>query len=279
MQLNEPNWLVELKAFCEMYNIPINHLHEVLKDPKVIPMIRGKAFEFTVLSTLQHSLTNRFQVTKKMVNPQLGYHDEDVAVIDTQRNYRFIVECKLAKKGSYTYFPKQRLHRIEVKCMRSRTLGKEMQVRLAPILGVSIEQLGIHNDQYRIADFDVVITSIGNSFYETDENGLFVWKPSVEGTQFLHGLGYENGDIQNFAFNKLYIARSVDLVPHIQTSDRDEIKCSRAKCQNQYGCEFIPNYPKIFFADNARKPNAPWYDLEDAEALFSTSTPYAQSGN
>jgi hypothetical protein len=279
MQFDEPNWFAELKRFCDTYNIPINHLHEVLKDPKVIPMIRGKAFEFTVLSTLQHILTNRFQVTKKMVNPQLGYHDEDVAVIDMQQNHRFIVECKLAKKGSYTYFPKQKLHRIEVKCMRSRTLGKEMQERLAPILGVSVDQLGIHNDQYRIADFDIVITSIGNSFYETDENGLFIWKPSIEGEQFLQGLGYQDGDIQNFAFNKLYIARSQDLVPQSATNNGEGIKCSRAKCQNQYDCGFIPNYPKIFFSDNSLKPNAPWYDIKDAESLFSSSTPYSQSGN
>lgn len=278
MQNDEPNWLIELRSFCNTYNIPIDHLHDVLKDPKVIPMIRGKAFEFTVLSALQQMLSNKFQVTKKMINPQLGYHDEDISITDIQKNHRFIIECKLSKKGSYTYFPKQKLHRIEVKCMRSRTLGREMQERLAPILGVSIDQLGVHNDQYRVGDFDFVITSIGNAFYETDETGLFVWQPSHTGEQFLQGLGYQLGDIQNFAFNKLYIARSVDLVPH-PPMNGEEIKCTRAKCNNQYGCGFIPNYPKIFFLEDSSKPNAPWYDLGEAEELFSASTPYSQSGS
>jgi hypothetical protein len=47
-------------------------------------MIRGKAFEFTVLSTLQTILSNGFLVTKKVLNPQLGFHDEDITVVDLE---------------------------------------------------------------------------------------------------------------------------------------------------------------------------------------------------
>ena len=42
----------ELIDFCELYNLPLEHLGATLKDPKVIPMIRGKAFEFSVKDRL-----------------------------------------------------------------------------------------------------------------------------------------------------------------------------------------------------------------------------------
>lgn len=166
--------------------------------------------------------------------------------------------------------PKEQLHRIEVKCMRSRTLGKEMQERLAPSIGVSVEQLGIHNDQYRASDFEILITSIGNAFYETDDNGLFIWKPDITGVDFLKNLSSITiHNIQNFAFHKLYVARSIDLIPHRKTNSVQEVICSRSKCESRYDCGFIPNYPKIFFRDNAQKPEHPWYDLSDIEILLS----------
>ncbi len=233
-------------------------------------MIRGKAFEFTVLSILQQTLSNRLSVSKKVLNPQLGSHDEDITVIDLQTQLTYRIECKLAKKGSYRYLPKEQLHRIEVKCMRSRTLGKEMQERLAPLMGVSVEQLGVHNDQYRASDFELLITSIGNAFYETDDMGLFIWNPDKKGVGFLQKLSSNPiNNIQNFAFHKLYVAKSTDLLPRHTTDSTQDIICSRSKCQSRYDCGFIPNYPKIFFEDNSPKPNPPWYDLSDIELLLA----------
>ena len=46
----------ELIDFCELYNLPLEHLGATLKDPKVIPMIRGKAFEFSVKDRLSQVL-------------------------------------------------------------------------------------------------------------------------------------------------------------------------------------------------------------------------------
>jgi hypothetical protein len=36
MNQSEQDWFNQLKQFCEIYNIPNNHLHEILADPKVI---------------------------------------------------------------------------------------------------------------------------------------------------------------------------------------------------------------------------------------------------
>ena len=38
------NWTEKTRLFCEKYNIPLNFLADTLNEPKVIPMIRGKAF-------------------------------------------------------------------------------------------------------------------------------------------------------------------------------------------------------------------------------------------
>ncbi|PIW74711.1 MAG: restriction endonuclease, partial [Candidatus Portnoybacteria bacterium CG_4_8_14_3_um_filter_44_15] len=50
------NWDKKVKEYCEKYNIPIFYLAETLYEPKVVPMIRGKAFEFSVMMALQEIL-------------------------------------------------------------------------------------------------------------------------------------------------------------------------------------------------------------------------------
>lgn len=58
-------WIEKVKAFCNTYNIPYEYLAETLYEPKVIPMIRGKAFEFTALLALQNILpSSEFEVSK-----------------------------------------------------------------------------------------------------------------------------------------------------------------------------------------------------------------------
>ena len=166
------HWEDKIRAYCDKYNIPLYYLSNTLDEPKVIPMIRGKAFEFVVLEELKEILDEDiWEVSKPTINAQLAIHDVDVLVLHRETQKEIIIECKLAKKGSCRVDGDRTT--IKVKCMRSRTLGVEMVRQLSPQLGIPEDVLSVHNDQYLERDFDFVITSIGNAFYETDDNGTF----------------------------------------------------------------------------------------------------------
>ena len=73
------SWEEKVKVYCEKYNIPVLYLAETLYEPKVVPMIRGKAFEFSVMMALQEILPkDKWLVDKPMMNAQIGLHDIDV---------------------------------------------------------------------------------------------------------------------------------------------------------------------------------------------------------
>lgn len=74
----ELTWIEKLEIFGDRYNLNIEYLVEILDDPKVIPMIRGKSFEFTVQSYLSEILSSQYQVTNPRLNPQAGFKDVDV---------------------------------------------------------------------------------------------------------------------------------------------------------------------------------------------------------
>ncbi len=258
-------WQDNIQAFCSQYNIPIEHLADTLKEPKVVPMIRGKAFEFTVLERLRVILPeDTWTVQKDIMNAQLGTHDEDVTIMNNLSERRISVECKLAGKGRFKKLANGNYY-INVKCMRSRTLGAAMIERLAPQLGISTEVLGIHNDQYRSTDFDLVVTSIGNAFYETDEDGLFIWAPDEDGEEFLGLLlGYHNNnELQQLAFNKMYVNTSANL-----SVGNGMQTCVRRKCTNQNNCGFIPNYPPIVFNGDTLQPINGWIPIESIQDLL-----------
>jgi hypothetical protein len=172
-------WRAKLEAYCHDFNIPIEYIADILNDPKVVPMVRGKAFEFSVLQVLKRVLPKKtWIVDKPMMNAQFGLHDMDVRVIHKRTKKVIGVECKLASKGSFRAGAKGQ-SRIKVKCMRSRTLGEGKVKELAPILGIPEKVLTVHNDQYLKENFDVVITSIANAFYETDRETMFYeWRPT-----------------------------------------------------------------------------------------------------
>ena len=218
------NWEQKVVEYCEKYNIPILYLANTLYEPKVVPMIRGKAFEFSVMLALQEILpSNEWNVDKQAMNAQIGYHDVDVRVFHKSTGQVVRVECKLAKKGGYRLFADGHSE-IRVKCMRSRTLGAAQVKRLAPKFGVTEKVLTVHNDQYLPNDFDVVVSSVGNAFYTTDKStGHFEWKPAKVGEEFLKKIGAsENESFKDFAFRTLYVARTVDLqVGH------NRVRCTR----------------------------------------------------
>jgi hypothetical protein len=266
------NWQSKIIDYCKKLNIPLGYLSETLLEPKVVPMIRGKAFEFSVMLKLQKALPSaRWEVKKNMLNAQLGSHDVDVEVIHKATGKKIKIECKLAGKGSYKLCPDGHSE-IRVKCMRSRTLGKAMVASLAPKFGISESVLEIHNDQYFPKDFDFVVTSIGNAFYSTNTTTkLFEFKPTGEGVKFLESLQKSFPDesdesLQDFAFNKMYIARTYDIAI---TKENTDITCTRKACGKD-DCGFIPNYPVIRFGEKSFSPVNRWYLLEDSETLFES---------
>jgi hypothetical protein len=260
------NWQQRLEQYCEKYNIPISYLVETLYEPKVVPMIRGKGFEFSVMMTLQEILPkNEWKLSKAAMSEEISFHDTDIRVFHKRTGKTVRVECKLAKKEGFRLFADGHSE-IRVKCMRSRTLGSAKVKELAPKLGINEQVLLIHNDQYLSADFDVVVTSIGNAFYRTDrKTGLFEWRPKKTEEEFLLKLKPSNGEsLKDFAFRRMYIARTVDLAAKSNTG----VVCTRGKCTNKTNCGFIPNYPVIRFDAGTAKSTNGWVPVEESPDLF-----------
>lgn len=259
------SWEEKVKKYCEKYNIPVLYVAETLYEPKVVPMIRGKAFEFSVMMALQEILPkDEWQVDKPIMNAQIGFHDVDVRVIHKSTKKIIKIECKLAKKGGYRLFADGHSE-IRVKCMRSRTLGPAKVKELAPKLGVSEKVLSVHNDQYLPADFDIVISSIGNAFYTTDKKtGIFEWKPTKAGADFLEKVGYTGKEnLKDFAFKTMFVAKASDLA-----IGKNGITCTRGLCKNKKACGFIPNYPIIIFDKKNNKPTNKWVSIKQVSGLL-----------
>lgn len=260
------NWNDKIEKFCDFYNIPPKYLAETLYEPKVIPMIRGKAFEFSVMLALQKILPkDEFEVTKTPMNAQFGSHDQDVSVLHKPTGAQISVECKLAAKGKFKTV--ENGYEIRVKCMRSRTVGEKMAERLSGISNIPKETILIHSDQYLPSDFDIVITTIGNAFYETNKTtGLFEWSPNTKAVQFLRKLRGQDNEtsLKDFTFYSLYVAPTSGLA----VKSANEIRCTRRKCKDFENCGFIPNYPTIQFSLDTRKISTPWLAISDATALF-----------
>lgn len=117
------NWQSELKDYCDKYNIPIEFLAETLFEPKVVPMIRGKAFEYSVMTVLEKIFPqNEWKISKAVSSDEASFHDTDIKILHKRTGRIFRLECKLAKKEGYRRFPDGH-GEIRIKCMRSRTLG------------------------------------------------------------------------------------------------------------------------------------------------------------
>lgn len=266
----ENNWITRVVKFCDEYNISYKYLPDTLNEPKVIPMIRGKAFEFTAMDALKETLKKQeWNVDKIKINAQLGLHDVDISVRHKKTKKRLSIECKLAKKESFKQL-KRGYSEIRVKCMRSRTLGPSKVRELAPKLNIPAKVLAIHNDQYTEADFDIVITSIGNAFYRTDKkSGVFRWDPKEKEVKFLRKLlnapETSMKELKKLSFEKLYVANSKD----ISIKRKNSIKCTRRKCKNKINCGFIPNYPIMRFSKEC-KPVNKWRPLSSSDKLFKS---------
>ena len=190
--MNDQEWIAAVREYCIKYNIPHQYLAQIINDPKVVPMIRGKAFEFSAMLYLESVLPSAdWIVDKPVMNAQFGFHDMDVRVVHKATGTTIGVECKLAAKGSFQVLKNGDVQ-IKVKCMRSRTLGESKAKELAVKIGLPASIVQIHNDQYIPTDFQVVLTNIANAFYTTDnETDLFEWTPQKWYGFFSETLGYD----------------------------------------------------------------------------------------
>lgn len=140
----------QLLAFCERYDIPIEHVFEILDDQKVVPMLRGKTTEYNATSRLEHVLNPvHWRVVKMNPNPQPGSPDEDIAIFHRRTNIRLKVETKNAVRASMNTGHRCRLIRephFRVKCHRSRS-------------NMSLPS----NDRYSVDSFDVLIANPANA--------------------------------------------------------------------------------------------------------------------
>ncbi|MBF4376845.1 hypothetical protein EA848_22175 [Vibrio anguillarum] len=229
-------------------------------------MIRGKAFEFSAKEALQQVLdSQQYDVSNPKMNAQTGSHDIDVKIADTLNNIDFSIECKLSKKGSFKVDGE--IASAQVKCMRSRTLGPEEIKRRVGANNELAESLAIHSDQYIASDFDLVITSLGNSLYVTDkQDNTFYYSPKEQQQTYLTHSGVKN---QNDCFNQMYVALASDLAISKENGLNQE--CSRKKCKvngTSKNCGYIPNNPKIAFGRTLDDVKAPWLPIGRVEELL-----------
>lgn len=284
--LSKENWIAELREYCRKLNIEVEDLPKILLDPKVTPMIRGKAFEFSVSLRLSRILpSSEWLVSKPKTNAQTGSHDVDVKVFHKPTGKVIRVECKLTDKGGFRVSKTSRFRiggtndfkikkgdsLIKVKCMRSRTTLSAKRVQAAArSMGLPESVVAVHSDQYRTRNFDIVATSLANAFYQTNlEEMTYEFKPTVEGRKFIERLNPPSEtDLQTFVYNRIYLAKSEDLI----VSERTGIHCIRRTCDNKTDCGFIPNYPLLNFgsldAEGAPVPVNDWVEISKAQTLF-----------
>jgi len=258
-------WQNALTKYCIDFNIPIDYLSDILRDSKVNPMIRGKGFEFSALIAFQNILNPEiWEVSKPNMNAQAMQHDVDILVKHIPSGKTISVECKLSKKDSFRISKTGEIS-AAVKCMRSRTLGQEIIADRAPIMGVTIEQLNAHKDNYLTTDFDVVASSFGNAFYTTDkESGEYIWKPTASHQSVIKKiLQNPTVDLKKAAFDYILVAKASDLSPAAGFAP-----CARKTCKHRDSCAFIPNYPVVKFDIASGEPTKPWNSLKSLEAVL-----------
>lgn len=269
MVSSHKNILNGIKNYCKNYDVLMKYLVEIISDLKVIPMIRGKSFEYSTSDRLKEELSDRWEVKNLNINAQPNIHDIDVLVIRKKDNKQIRVECKLTKNNSFII--NNDIAKIRVKCMRSRTFSDNASAeRMAKNYKVSKEALLIHADSYRKEDFNFVITSLGNSMWKTINN-KYVFNGYKKYFDFLknkfpnHFNNFHN--FQQETFNFLLFAKASD----IAVSTMNNLKCTRKKCKNNgtdKNCGFIPNYPIINLND-VEKNKGPWKMIKYIETEFN----------
>jgi hypothetical protein len=143
----------KVQEYCEKYSIPIEYFFDILNDQKVNPMMRGKGWEFEILSAIRPYLNPSEWIIQKLnLNPQPNMPDVDVGVTHCRTGIILKVESKPAVRGSISSGEKSRIARVphfKVKCHRSRS-NKSL----------------ITNDAYAVDVFDIIITKPINAMFK-----------------------------------------------------------------------------------------------------------------
>ncbi len=143
----------KVQDYCEKYTIPIEYFFDILNDQKVSPMMRGKGWEFEILSALRPYLNPaEWNIQKLNLNPQPNMPDVDVGVTHKRTGIIIKVESKPAVRGSISSGRGCRVVRVphfKVKCHRSRS-NKALAT----------------NDAYAVDVFDIIITKPINSLFK-----------------------------------------------------------------------------------------------------------------
>ena len=262
------DWTSIILNVCIEFDIPISHLHEIISDPKVMPMIRGYAFEYTAIDRLRTILpAPDWQIEKPRMTAQNGTNDVDIVVRHQSVQKSIRIECKLAKKGSFSLESRRfSFPSAQVKCMRSRTLGEGIIPSRAKDLGVAEEYLKGHADNYMCHEFYFVLSSLSNAFFETDETTLnYYWDASPAEQEFLRLCGLSDEATPKQISDDYFL-----MAPATELSSKSlGLKCPRKKCTKPNDCIFIPNYPIVNFSATSGNPLSPWFRLETVEKAFS----------
>lgn len=143
----------KVQEYCAKYSIPIDYFFDILNDQKVAPMMRGKGWEFEILSAVSPHLNPAEWIIEKLnLNPQPNTPDVDVGITHKLTGVRLKVESKPAVRGSISTGRRCRIVLVphfKVKCHRSRS-NKAL----------------LTNDAYAVDVFDIIITKPINSIFK-----------------------------------------------------------------------------------------------------------------
>ena len=136
--------------YCQTYNIPREHLLDILEDQKVLPMIRGKATEYIGAVVLRQALDPRDWLVEKLnLNPQPGAYDEDISITYRRTGTRLKAETKNAVRGKFSLGTRSAPEpHFAVKCHKSRSNFVKK-----------------YNDRYVVGDFDVLLSNVSNAIF------------------------------------------------------------------------------------------------------------------
>lgn len=140
-----------IAEYCRTYNIPREHLLDILEDQKVLPMIRGKATEYVGAAFLKRSLSKEWSVEKLNLNTQAGQIDEDISVTFRRTGKRLKAETKNAVRGGFRLHGRGRpAPHFTVKCHKSRS---------------NLRRQKTSNDRYLVGEFDLLLCNVSNALF------------------------------------------------------------------------------------------------------------------
>jgi len=229
---SEPNEFYEaFISYCKKYNIPEEYFFEILEDQKVVPMIRGKATEYSAFKVLVEQLSDEWFVHKLNLNPQPNRSDEDISIRHKRMGISLKVESKNAVRGSFrlgTGKTKLSSPHFKVKCHKSRS---------------NLQKSKTSNDRYSTGDFDLLMSNLSNAIFEGNQiDGELRLTDNREVLEFLknHLDAEDESEIIEKSYELWFICFTVDLV--------DE-------------CNFIPRTPSVELTGDIV-----WFKIDELKA-------------